>query len=59
MFRQCVCYKDHIKEHHDHLLQEKSTTDCHVNVTNANYFLLGIIDDKIAFLDATIDETKL
>ena len=49
----------HIKEHHDHLLQEKSTTDLRVNVTNANYFLLGINDDKIAFLDATIDETKL
>ena len=32
-----------------------------MNVTNAKYFLLGINDDKIAFLDATstIDETKL
>ena len=54
-YRQCVCYKDHIKEHHDHLLQEKSTTDYRVNVTNTNYFLLGIKDDTIAFVDATTE----
>ena len=55
-YRQCVFYKDHNKEHHDYLLQEKSTADCHVSVAGTNYFLLGVKDDAFAFMDATVED---
>ena len=45
-------YYKYVKDLHDHSWKEKLTTSYHMNVTNANYFLLGFKDDSINFVDA-------